>query len=276
MAYPEVRIPMASPAHPTPYHDLNEVLTDFVGGVRSILGDDLVAACLQGSFAVGDFDEYSDCDWVMVVAHPLTADQVAALQEDFYRVYDLPSPWARHLEGSYFPVDVLRSCDRREEQLWYLDNGARTMIPSTHCNTAVVRQQVREHGVRLYGPEPATLVDPIPVDLLRDEMCSSHIDWGEQLLAAPAQFENRFYQGFITLSYCRVWCDVTLGTVGSKRRGAEWAKARLGPEWHDLIDRAWTTRPVPEVGIKTPPDAEDWQRTLALVRLIIDRLRSRE
>jgi hypothetical protein len=257
---------------PTPYHDLNEVLAEFVGGVRSILGDDLVAACLQGSFAVGDFDEHSDCDWVMAVARPLTDAQVAALQEDFHRVYDLPSPWARHLEGSYFPVDVLRSCDRRGEKLWYLDNGAREMERSTHCNSAVVRQQVRGHGVGLYGADPASLVDPIPVELLREEIRSVILDWGGEILADPDRWANRFYQGFITLSFCRKWCDWTHGDVGSKRRGAAWAKARLEPEWHDLIDRAWATRPVPEVQVRTPADPDDWARTLRLVRLVRERV----
>ena len=221
---------------------------------------------------MGDADEHSDCDWVVVTARELTDGQVAALQEDFHRVFDLPSSWAQHLEGSWFSADVLRSCDRRDEELWYLDNGARTMIRSTHCNSAVVRQQVREHGVTLVGPEPSTLVEPIPVDLLRDEMRRSHTAWGEQLLTDPSEFENRFYQGYITLTFCRVWCDVTLGSVGSKRRGAALAKERLEPSWHDLIDRAWKTRPVPEVNVRTPPDPEDWKRTMDLVRLIIDRL----
>jgi predicted nucleotidyltransferase len=85
---------------PTPIRDLNQVLSRFVGGVRSILSDDLIGAYLQGSFAVGDADENSDCDWVMVVARPLTKGQVEALQEDFHRVYALSSPWAQHLEGS--------------------------------------------------------------------------------------------------------------------------------------------------------------------------------
>ena len=128
-------------------------------------------------------------------------------------------------------------------------------------------------GVVLCGPDPATLVDPIPFELLRDEMRRSHVDWGKQILADPAEFENRFYQGYITLTFCRVWCDVTLGNVGSKRRGSAWAKERLDPSWHDLIDRAWDTRPVPEVSVRTPPDPEDWKRTLDLVRLIVDRLR---
>jgi hypothetical protein len=41
-------------AAPTPYPDLNEVLGELVAGARDVLGEDLVAACLQGSFAVGD------------------------------------------------------------------------------------------------------------------------------------------------------------------------------------------------------------------------------
>jgi len=164
------------------------------------------------------------------------------------------------------------TCDRRGEELWYLDNGARTMTRSTHCNSAVVRQQVREHGVRLFGAEPACLVDAIPVDLLREEIRAVIADWGAEILADPDRFANRFYQGFITLSFCRKWCDLTLGTVGSKRRGAEWAKARLEREWHDLIDRAWDTRPVPEVGVKTPADPADWARTLGLVRHVIGRV----
>jgi hypothetical protein len=258
--------------NPTPFRELNDVLAEFTGGVSSILGDDLIGAYLQGSFAVGDADEHSDCDWVMVVRRELTDDQVAALQEDFYRVYDLPSAWAQHLEGSYFPKDVIRSWERAGEPLWYLDNGAREMVRLDHCNNAVVRQQLREHGVVLLGPEPETLIDPVPVDVLRAAMTGPHIEWGEQILAGASEFENRFYQGYITLQYCRVWCDSTLGSVGSKRRAAAWAKERLERSWHDLIDRAWDTRPVPEAGIRTPPDPDDWKRTLELVRIVIAKL----
>jgi hypothetical protein len=58
-------------AAPTPYPDLNEVLGELVAGARAVLGEDLVAACLQGSFAVGDFDEHSDVDWVVAIRKPL-------------------------------------------------------------------------------------------------------------------------------------------------------------------------------------------------------------
>lgn len=49
---------------PTPYPDLNEVLDDFVASVVTALGSDFVGAYLQGSFAIGDFDQNSDVDFI--------------------------------------------------------------------------------------------------------------------------------------------------------------------------------------------------------------------
>ena len=72
------------------------------------------------------------------------------------------------------------------------------------------------------------------------------------------------------LNYCRMWCDLDAGTVGSKRRGAEWAKARLGARWADLVDRAWATRPDPATSVRTPADPADYARTLDLLRIILD------
>jgi hypothetical protein len=145
------------------------------------------------------------------------------------RIYHLDCVWAQHLEGSYFPKDVLRRHSRRGEQLWYLDNGSRSLVRSDHCNTVVVRWVVREHGVALAGPDPATLVDPIPVETLRHEIMDTISGWGQQILAEPEHYNNRFYQTFIVLSYCRMLHDLHTGFPGSKRAGAEWAKANLEP-----------------------------------------------
>jgi hypothetical protein len=47
---------------PTPYSELNAVLQELVESVRAALGNRFVAACLQGSFAVGDFDRHTTLD----------------------------------------------------------------------------------------------------------------------------------------------------------------------------------------------------------------------
>ena len=76
------------------------------------------------------------------------------------------------------------------------------------------------------------------------------------------------------MNYCRAWCDLSTGTVGSKRRGTEWAKARLDPAWTDLIDRAWDTRIDTAQTWNLPADPQDYRRTLELLALILDAMRA--
>lgn len=238
--------------------------------VRDVLGVRFTGAYLQGSFAIGDFDRHSDVDFIIVTEDELPDEPVRALQTAHARVYGLDCVWAQHLEGSYFPRDVLRRCDRRGTPLWYLEHGAWSLDQSTHCNTAVVRWTVREHGVVLAGPRPKHLVDPIPTRMLREEILATIRDWGKEILEDPERFSNRFYQAFIVLSYCRMLHDLHTGRVGSKRAGAEWAKAALDPSWAGLIDRSWDGRPNPALSVRQPADPAEFERTLDFVRHVIE------
>jgi len=144
---------------------------------------------------VGDYDRHSDVDWIMVIEEELSEVQVQALQSMHGRIFDLDCAWAQHLEGSYFPRDVLRRPPVPGERLWYLDNGSRVLIQSEHCNTLVVRWQLQEHGVILAGPPPATLFDPIPEQALRREIYAVIHDWGEEILADPSITTTAFTRG---------------------------------------------------------------------------------
>jgi len=250
---------------PTPYPELNRVLRDLVDSVQAVLSTNFVGAYLQGSFAVGDFDLHSDVDFIMVIEEELSREEVHDLQAVHERIYGLDIPWAQHLEGSYFPKQVLRDHARLEGQLWYLDHGSRSLIQSAHCNTALVRWVVREHGVTLAGPSPALLVDPIPVEALREHIRATMQNWGQEILSHPDDYNNRFYQGFIVLNYCRMLHDLHRGVPGSKLAGAEWAKANLDPSWKGLIDRAWNGRPDPAVSSRQRADPKDFKATLEFI-----------
>lgn len=254
---------------PTPYPELNAVLRELVAGIQLVLGDSFVAAFLQGSFAVGDFDRHSDVDFIIAVERELTDQQVLSLQALHERIYSLECEWAQHLEGSYFPKEVLRRCDSRGAPLWYLDHGSRSLIQSGHCNTIVVRWTVREHGIALAGTNPEELIDPIPGETLRREILEVMHGWWQQIRADPEQIDNRFYQAFAVLNYCRMLHDLHNGAIGSKRAGAEWVKASLDPSWTGLIDRAWNGRPNPAVSVRTPADPTDFKRTLEFIPYII-------
>lgn len=256
-------------AFPTPFPELNVVLQELVACAQAALGGNFAAAYLQGSFALGDFDQHSDVDFIMVVDEELSQAELHALQAMHARIYALDCPWAQHLEGSYFPKEILRQTSRSGEELWYLDHGSRSLVRSDHCNTLVVRWVVRAHGVCLAGPDPAALVDPVPVVKLRAVMLEGMQRWGKEILADPQVINNRFYQSFAVLHYCRLLHDLHTGFPGSKRAGAAWAKINLHPSWSGLIDRAWDGRPNPAFSVRQPADPQDLKSTVDFVRTVM-------
>ena len=252
--------------HPTPFPELNAVLSEWLTGVQVVLGADLTAAYLQGSFAVGDFDEDSDVDFLVAIRTELTETQLAGLQALHACIYDLASPWAQHLEGSYFPETALRRFDPAGVQPWYLDNTSKVLVRSRHDNTLVARWTTREHGIALAGPDQKMLIDPVTADDLRREVLETMCEWGEEILDGRYSLEDRWAQPFAALIYCRMLHTLHTGTIISKRAGAQWAKEALDSEWAGLIEHAWNERPNPSLKVRQPADPDDTRRTLDFIQ----------
>jgi hypothetical protein len=254
---------------PTPLLELNQILDELVARMRVILDAKFIGAYLQGSLAVGGFDQHSDVDWIVVIEDELSSNEVDRLQFMHDQVYQLDSEWAKHLEGSYFPKVILRDPDKDGLDLWYLDHGARVLVRSNHCNTKLVRWIVREKGIAMSGPAPKTLVDPISERILRREIFETLNDWGQEIIDNPQRFNNRFYQAFIVLSYCRMLHDLHRGYPGSKQEGAEWAKSNLDPSWSALIDGTWEGRPNPALKVRQPADPVQFEMTTRFVEFVM-------
>jgi len=249
-------------AGPTVYPELNDVLHEFVARVTTILGDNFCGAYLQGSFALGEADEHSDVDFIVATNREATDEQHADLQAMHARIYALESPWAQHLEGSYVPKDLLRRVDPEHTQFLFLDNGASELVLDDHCNTAVVRWVVREYGVVLAGPDPASLVDPVAPEQLREEALrtiATYVDWAREGAM------NRWKQPYLVLTFCRMLHTLHAGVVASKREAAEWAIDTLAPGWTALIQRALDDRPDPVGRYYQPAEPELEARTLEFV-----------
>ena len=251
-----------APKGPTAYEDLNGVLEQLVAGVRKILGDDLCGVYLQGSFALGDADEHSDVDFIVVANHELSEREVAELQALHQRLYALDVPWAQHLEGSYVPQHNLRRVDPARMPYVYLDNGATELTRDNHCNTAVVRATLRGHGVVLYGPDPETLIDPVSAADLADDVSFALDEWAEWL---EDHSPGRRGQGVLVTTLCRMLQTLAEGRVTSKREACEWALRNAGPEWAALIQRAVDDRPDPWTKVREPADPQALEQTLAFL-----------
>ena len=252
--------------HPTPVEDLNFVLHMLVTGAQAILQGQFIGAYLQGSFAHGGWDIHSDVDFLVAVEQAVTGSNEQRLQALHERAFDLTIPWAQHLEGSYFPKNLLRKEDPKRTPLLYIDNNSRTLESSNPDNTLVMRWVVREYGISMAGPDPHLLIDPVPVDDLCREVRDTMFEWGEEILTGKYVFNNRWAQPFVVISYCRMLQTLATGRVESKQSGVDWALETLDARWADLIRRAWEDRPDPSSKIRLPADPGD----IELARAFID------
>lgn len=260
--------------HPQ-YEDrqIREVLHQLVDAASSILEANFIGAWLQGSLATGHFDEHSDIDFIIGIERDLSDEDLESLQRFHRRLFDHPSHWAKHLEGSYIPRGTLADYSRAGEEVWYLDHGSTTFERSDHDNTIAVKWIVREKGVVLAGPEPSEIMTPIPVPVLRKDVYQTFARWAEVIFQDHDEIGSHFYQTFAVLSYARMLHAIRYGEIGSKRDGAEWVKATLDPKWHDLIDRSWLGRHDPSTSSKRPADPNDLKRTIEFIHLCLGEAR---
>jgi hypothetical protein len=228
---------------PTQFAELNAVLAELTARAAATLGDNFGGAYLQGSFAVGDADLQSDCDFLIPVNGPITAAQEAGLRAMHDEFPTRREHWAQHLEGSYPPVSELRTLAAVGRDWLYIDHGWREMQWSAHCNTEVVRWSLRERGVTLAGPDPRALVDEVPAAVLRARMRRYA---GEFLpgLYTWTDFSVAWTQRYAVTTFCRILHTLNSGQVTSKKAALLWALDHLDGRWSGLIQQVLDDRPL--------------------------------
>ena len=251
---------------PTQFPELNELLRDLTERAADILGDNFVGAYLQGSFAVGDADMHSDCDFLIPVHGPITPDQEAGLRALHDEIPTRQGHWPHHLEGSYPVTDELRTLGGLGRPWLYVDHGWRQMQWSTHCNTEVVRWSLRECGVTLSGPDPAELVDPVDPAVLTAGMREDARTFLPDLLSR-SNLDIAWGQRYAVTTLCRILYALDEGRVTSKKAALLWAKGHVDPQWSNLIQQALDDR---HLGWDphAPPRRGSVAQTLAFVEYV--------
>lgn len=271
---------------PTPYAALNAVLAHFVEHVRQLLAANFVGAYLQGSFALGDFDDKSVVDFLIVVERDIADAEVPALNALHTAIHEFPEPWGHRLEGSYIPAAILRRRregssdvpgaplpglgDARARQVYpllYLDHGAKTLVRSEHDNTQIVRWVTRESGIILTGPHPCDLIDEVSPNALRKETHETMHGRAAAWLADPAALDMHWAQAFAVGLYCRMLRTLSTGEVTSKKAAAAWACRTLDARWRPLISAGVQARPSVSLG---PADPRAVAETRAFVAYALD------
>src|ERR1039457_1029077 len=268
-----------NPEKMTQHPELDRVLHNHAKRLQEALGDSLIGMYLLGSLAIGDFDGTSDIDFVVVTADELSQSQVEQVQSVHNQTYGEDNRWVKHLEYSFFPLTILQNptspfsehgrVQEKNRELWYFDHGGQKIERSEHDNSLVTRWTLREKGVTVVGPEPSSLLEPVPPNALRAEIQDSLVGWGDELLEDAETYRNRFFQAFIVLHYCRMLQDLNEGRITSKREGAEWARSNLDPRWIPLIEYCWNERQDTAIHVSQPAVSEVFQKVLAFVEYAV-------
>jgi hypothetical protein len=131
---------------------------------------------------------------------------------------------------------------------------------SIHDNRWHVRWILRERGITIIGPDPKTLLDPVPTGALRTEAVAAIQELNRRFVAEIDRplgwFNTRFGQSFAVLTCCRMLYTCKSGTVQSKLSSVKWAEQSLDPAWCVLIRKAWTERMGVRFGEKVRQPAE--------------------
>ena len=219
----------------TPYADLDELLAELLGHWRRILGDDLVGAYVQGSFALGAGDQHSDCDFLVAMRSRPDAAQETALRALHDEIPTRPGHWCHDIEGSYAPVDELADVAHLGRTWLFNNHGLRTLVWDDHCNRAYTRWILREHGIALAGPDPHTFMAPVPPEVLRTEAADALPRLLDDLATWVDLDTLAWGQRYAVVTACRLLYTWSTARVASKAGALEWGLRSLDREWQPLL-----------------------------------------
>ncbi|MCC6945321.1 MAG: DUF4111 domain-containing protein [Thermomicrobiales bacterium] len=232
---------MSRSSKPTPYREINALLSDITARLDGILGANLIGLYLTGSLAYDDFlPGRSDIDLQAVVRAPLTDVELDAIEQMHHLLDERHPAWRGRLECSYVPLDLMREvlpagiC-----RPWW---GFDTLYREADAGHEWIINHyfLSRYGIALSGPAIRAILPAVPIEEARSASVRDfHKEW-VPLIDDLAWLENPHYQSYLVLNLCRILHAAFGDGPGSKSAAAEWAQ-RTWPQWHEVIEqaRAW-------------------------------------
>lgn len=225
--------------YPTPYPDVNALLTTLHTGVAGTLGTRFIGMYIHGSVALGDFDpRRSDIDFAVVTQGELPASRVQALAAMHAAIPASGLTWVTNYEGSYIPAQAMRRYDPAHSLHPVIRVDGSFGMDEHRSEWVIQRHVLRERGIVVAGPSPDTLIDPISADDLRAAAKGLLQEWWLPQLTDPFRLRSSEYQAYAILTMCRALYTLEFGTIATKPQAARWVQERLGGCWVSLIERA--------------------------------------
>jgi predicted nucleotidyltransferase len=221
---------------------VNGVVQGLLAKVQAILGDAFTGMYLYGSLAQGDFDSNtSDIDVIVVTEREVSDEQFALLGEMHAAFRASDSYWAESIEAAYIRKDALDLPPSHPAEYPQLEKGRDLVREPLEEGWPFQRSVLRNQGIVVAGPDPATLMAPVSAQELSDaatasiRMCQqtrrTDPSWLEWVRQPPEQ-------RFVVVTLCRCLYTLEHGTVASKSAAAAWGQDTLDRRWAALISRS--------------------------------------
>jgi predicted nucleotidyltransferase len=221
----------------TSHEDINQVITYLAQGISEILNENLIGIYLFGSLTYGDFnDESSDIDLVAILKNSASKVEINKLKELHKQVEDNYPKWAKRIESSYTPQQMLPSIMPPGARPYYGEGVFYAEAP--YGNEWIINLYLLyNHGIAVVGPEFNQLVLPIKITDVQQSCIRDLFKEWEPKLRESEWLDNSHYQSYLVMNLCRILNTVVNATALSKKKSADWVKHEF-PEWKELIQTA--------------------------------------
>jgi len=234
----------AAPQRITPYPDVNAGVQELLLDIQAILGEQFVGMYLLGSLALGDFHpQTSDLDLLVLTTDALADETVAALRDLHERFDCSTSPWAAHVDAIYLPQVALRTPVPTADRFPTVEWPGQLALAPLEPGWPIQRYTLRDYGMVVSGPDPCSLLDPVPSDELRQASTGIVAAWHAQArndLNWIEWLRERTNHQFVVLTLCRLLYTLHTGSVASKPAAARWVEGASAGRWSDLIRHVTT------------------------------------
>lgn len=208
--------------------------------LKDILGTDLFGTYLYGSSVIGGLQRFSDIDLFVVANRPTTYPEKSQLIEQLLRISGIYSVskdlWPIELTiviksqvnpWHYPPIFDFQYGDwlRKEFESGNVEPWATKVMP----DLAIAITQLLLANRILFGPEPRSLLDPVPYD---DFIMASTREIDS--LMTDINWDTRN----VLLTYARIWSTVETDSIRSKPSAAAWCIEKLPNHFRPVMQRA--------------------------------------
>ncbi len=223
---------------PTKYPDVDAIVRSFTEGVISTLQGNLVGVYLTGSLSYEAFTYgSSDIDITVIVERPVSGIELESIQLLHSDLETKFEKWARRLECSYTPAEMLTSVmPPRAPRPWYWGDDGKLYASAPFGNEWIINNyHLYNYSIPLFGPSFRELAEPIDIEEVRKACVRDLLQEWVPKKSNQAWFKDSHHEAYFVVNLCRVLHTVICSLAGSKEMATTWAMEYCGERWRTLI-----------------------------------------